>query len=99
MAQVQAVQWLLLSHGCPQTKLVGTGSAQTTPGFSSGTVAAPTDSSVAGAFTKASLDDVIQKCSMTQEKPLNGLYLRHLLSYLGFELMQTQGHALTGVQT
>lgn len=41
---------------------VGTGTAQTTPGFSSGTVAAPTDSSVAGAFTKASLDDVIQKC-------------------------------------
>ena len=41
---------------------VGTGTAQTTPGFSSGTVAAPTDSSVAGSFTKASLDDVIQKC-------------------------------------
>lgn len=41
---------------------VGTGTAQTTPGFSSGTVVAPTDSSVAGSFTKASLDDVIQKC-------------------------------------
>lgn len=41
---------------------VGTGTAQTTPGFSGGTVAAPTDSSVAGAFTKASLDDVIQQC-------------------------------------
>ena len=41
---------------------VGTGTAQTTPGYSSGTVAAPTDSSVQGAFTKASLDDVIQSC-------------------------------------
>lgn len=41
---------------------VGTGTAQTTPGFASGTVAAPTDSSVAGSFTKAALDDVIQKC-------------------------------------
>lgn len=41
---------------------VGTGTAQTTPGFSSGTVAAPTDSSVAGSFTKASLDAVIEAC-------------------------------------
>ena len=41
---------------------VGTGTAQTTPGFASGTVAAPTDSSVAGSFTEASLKDVIQKC-------------------------------------
>lgn len=40
----------------------GTGTAQTTPGFSSGTVAAPTDSSVAGTFTKANLDAVIQLC-------------------------------------
>lgn len=41
---------------------VGTGTAQTTPGFSSGTVAAPTDSSVAGSFTKAALDQVIEEC-------------------------------------
>lgn len=41
---------------------VGTGTAQTTPGFSSGTVVAPTDSSVAGTFVEASLKDVIQKC-------------------------------------
>lgn len=34
---------------------VGTGTAQTTPGFSSGTVAAPTDSTVLGTFTEASL--------------------------------------------
>jgi len=41
---------------------VGTGTAQTTPGFSSGTVAAPTDSTVQGTFTRAALNDVIQKC-------------------------------------
>ena len=41
---------------------VGTGTAQTTPGYSSGTVAAPTDSTVAGALTKASVDDIIQQC-------------------------------------
>jgi hypothetical protein len=41
---------------------VGTGTAQTTPGFSSGTVAAPTDSSVAGSFTKAALDAVVEAC-------------------------------------
>lgn len=41
---------------------VGTGTAQTTPGYSSGTVVAPTDSTVAGTFVEASLKDVIQKC-------------------------------------
>lgn len=41
---------------------VGTGTAQTTPGYSSGTVVAPTDSTVQGTFTRASLNDVIQKC-------------------------------------
>lgn len=40
----------------------GTGTAQTTPGFASGTVAAPTDSSVAGTFEKTSLDTAIQNC-------------------------------------
>lgn len=40
----------------------GTGTAQTTPGFSGGVVAAPTDSSVAGSFVKADLDAVIQEC-------------------------------------
>lgn len=41
---------------------LGTGTAQTTPGYSSGVVAAPTDSSVAGTFTKASLDAIIKEC-------------------------------------
>jgi hypothetical protein len=40
----------------------GTGTAQTVPGFSSGTVAAPTDSTIAGTFEKASLDTAIQNC-------------------------------------
>jgi hypothetical protein len=40
----------------------GTGIAQTVPGFSSGVVAAPTDSTVAGTFEKASLDTAIQNC-------------------------------------
>lgn len=37
-------------------------SGATTPGFASGTVAAPTDASTAGTFTKANLDAVIQAC-------------------------------------
>lgn len=37
----------------------GTGTAQTTPGYSGGTVAAPTDSSVAGTVTEAMLKKVI----------------------------------------
>lgn len=41
---------------------LGTGTAQTTPGFASGTVAAPTDSSVLGTFVEAALKDVIAKC-------------------------------------
>jgi len=42
---------------------VGTGTAQTTIGWTAGgVVAVPTDSTVQGALTKAALDDVIQKC-------------------------------------
>jgi hypothetical protein len=41
---------------------VGTGTAQTTPGYSGGTVASPTDSSVAGTVTEAALKSVIQAC-------------------------------------
>ena len=41
---------------------VGTGTAQTTPGFASGRVAAPTDSTVAGTLTENAVKDVIQKC-------------------------------------
>ena len=41
---------------------VGTGTAQTTPGYSGGTVAAPTDSTVAGSVSEANLKAVIQAC-------------------------------------
>lgn len=41
---------------------VGTGTAQTTPGYASGDCLAPTDSTVAGTFVEANLKDVIQKC-------------------------------------
>lgn len=40
---------------------VGTGTAQTTPGFSAGIVAAPTDSTIAGTFTEASLKSALLK--------------------------------------
>jgi len=41
---------------------VGTGTAQTTPGFSGGDTAAPTDSTVLGAFTETSLKAVLKSC-------------------------------------
>ena len=39
----------------------GTGTAQTTPGFSSGTVAAPTDSTATGSFTENDLKAMIKE--------------------------------------
>lgn len=39
---------------------LGTGGSPTTPGYSGGTVAAPTDNSTAGTFVKTALDAVIQ---------------------------------------
>lgn len=76
---------------------VGTGTAQTTPGFSSGTVAAPTDSSVAGAFTKASLDDVIQKCWTQGGDPkviMVGPHNRTVVSgFSGISTLQTDANA------
>jgi hypothetical protein len=41
---------------------VGTGTAQTTPGYSSGTVVAPTDSTVKGSVAESHLQTVIQAC-------------------------------------
>lgn len=41
---------------------VGTGTAQTTPGFSSGTVVAPTDSTVKGSVAESHLQTIIQAC-------------------------------------
>lgn len=41
---------------------VGTGTAQTTPGFSSGTVAAPTDSTVTGSVSETIFKSLIKEC-------------------------------------
>jgi len=41
---------------------LGTGGTPTTPGFSSGRVAAPTDNSTAGTLTEAAVKTVIQEC-------------------------------------
>lgn len=76
---------------------VGTGTAQTTPGFSSGTVVAPTDSSVAGSFTKASLDRVIELCWTEGGDPkiiMVGPHNRSQLSgFSGISTLQTQANA------
>ena len=56
MASVES--WLSTN----KTTLGATVSTATTPGFASGGVAAPTDASEAGTFTKAGLDQVIQEC-------------------------------------
>ena len=76
---------------------VGTGTAQTTPGFSGGVVAAPTDSSVAGAFTKASLDAVIQQCWTQGGDPkviMVGPSNRTTLSgFTGISTLQTDANA------
>lgn len=48
---------------------LGTGATPTTPGYSSGTVAAPTDNSTAGTFVKAALDAVIQACWTSGGEP------------------------------
>ena len=45
-----------------RTSLEGNTAVGTTPGYASGEVAAPTDGSAAGTFTKAALDKVIQQC-------------------------------------
>ncbi len=76
---------------------VGTGTAQTTPGFSGGLVPAPTDSTIAGAFTKASLDDVVQKCWTQGGDPkviMVGPTNRTTLSgFTGISTLQTDANA------
>ena len=76
---------------------VGTGTAQTTPGFASGTVVAPTDSSVAGTFTKAALDAVIQACWTQGGDPkeiIVGPHNRTVLSgFSGISTLETNASA------
>ena len=75
----------------------GTGTAQTTPGFASGTVAAPTDSTIAGTFTKASLDAVIQACWTQGGEPdtiMVGPHNRTIVSgFAGISTLQTDANA------
>lgn len=79
----------------------GTGTAQTTPGFSSGTVAAPTDSSVAGTLTKVLLDAVIQSCWTNGGDPdtiMVGPHNRTIVSgFSGISTLQTDANATADV--
>lgn len=72
-------------------------SGATTPGFSSGTVAAPTDASTAGSFVKADLDEVIQKCWTQGGDPkviMCGPHNRAQLSgFTGISTLQTDANA------
>lgn len=75
----------------------GTGTAQTTPGFSSGTVAAPTDSTVLGTFVKADLDAVIQLAWNEGGDPriiMVGPFNRSQISgFSGISTLQTDANA------
>ena len=75
----------------------GTGTAQTTPGFASGVVVAPTDSSVAGSFVKADLDAVIEACWTSGGDPktiMVGPHNRGQVSgFTGISQLQTQANA------
>lgn len=78
---------------------VGTAGGSTTPGFSSGTVAAPTDDNTPGTFTKASLDDVIQKCWTNGGDPkviMTGPFNKTVAS--GFANIATLYKEVPGVQ-
>jgi hypothetical protein len=76
---------------------VGTGTAQTTPGFSGGAVAAPTDSSVAGTLTKAALDAVIRLIWTEGGNPdtiMVGPHNRTIISgFSGISTLQTDASA------
>lgn len=75
----------------------GTGTAQTVPGFSSGTVAAPTDSTIAGTFVKADLDTAIQNCWTEGGDPkiiMVGPHNRTQISgFAGISTLQTDAQA------
>lgn len=71
-------------------------SGATTPGYSSGTVAAPTDASTAGTFTKANLDAVIQACWTQGGDPkviMVGPHNRTVVSgFTGISTLQTDAN-------
>lgn len=72
-------------------------SGATTPGYSSGTVAAPTDASTAGTFTKASLDAIIKECWDQGGDPsviMVGPHNRTVISgFTGISTLQTDATA------
>lgn len=72
-------------------------SGATTPGFSSGTVAAPTDASTAGSFIKADLDNVIELCWAEGGDPktiMVGPHNRTQISgFVGISTLQTDAQA------
>ena len=72
-------------------------SGATTPGYSSGTVAAPTDASTAGTLSKALLDAVIQACWTSGGDPktiMCGPHNRTLISgFSGISTLQTDANA------
>lgn len=72
-------------------------SGATTPGFSSGTVAAPTDASTAGSFVKADLDNVIELCWTEGGDPkviMVGPHNRTQVSgFSGISTLQTDANA------
>lgn len=80
---------------------VGTGTAQTTPGFSGGLVAAPTDSTDQGTFTKDSLDTVIQAAWTEGGAPttiMTGPFNRTKFSlFSGISTLETRADANTEV--
>lgn len=80
---------------------VGTGTAQTTPGYASGTVVAPTDSTVAGTLTKAAIDAVIQACWTQGGDPdtiMVGPHNRTVVSgFSGISTLQTDASARSDV--
>lgn len=75
----------------------GTGTAQTVPGFSTGPIPAPTDSTIAGTFEKASLDTAIQNCWTQGGDPkiiMVGPHNRTVVSgFTGISTLQTDANA------
>lgn len=76
---------------------LGTGTAQTTIGYSAGVVTAPTDSTAASTFTKASLDAVIQTVWAAGGDPkliMVGPFNRTKISgFTGISTLQTDANA------
>ena len=82
-----------------KTTLGATISTATTPGFASTGIVAPTDASVAGSFTKAGLDAIIQSCWTNGGSPriiMVGPYNKRQLS--GFTGIATLYKDVPGMQ-